>query len=216
MNKRQKRSITPYKEELRQKAKQTVITKSLLNYHYISERICDKGGMEYKCGCCHEEDDAWMPEWVTREHVNNKKHKKQLIMYKRVEKLELLYEKAQEHIRELEKKLFEGGCSERIKAFLDECEPADTIIIEETTEERLASGTIIKNTKEWEVGYSSFDEIYDAFCQWSCNSFNPDQFKEQIKKSMIEYQEKMYGIKIGEYERNGTYDEPRFDFTFKI
>ena len=215
MNKRQKRSITPYKEELRQKAKETVITKSLLKYHYICERICDKGGMEYRCGCCHEEKDAWMTEWATREHVNNNKHKKHLSMYKRVEKLELHYEKAQEHIRELEKKLFEGGCSERIKAFLDECEPADTIIIEEETQERLASGTIIKNTKEWEVAHSSFDEIYDAFCQWSCNSFNPDQFKEQIKKSMIEYQEKMYGIKIGEYERNGTYEEPRFDFKYR-
>jgi len=214
-NNTQKRNVTPYKEELQQKAKNTVITKSLLKYHYITERICDKGGMEYKCGCCHEEDDAFMNEWATRQHVNNLKHKKHLRMYKRVETLELHYEKAQEKIRELEKKLFEGACSKRVKEFLDECEPADTIILEEETREHKPSGAIITHIKQWEAGESTFDELYSDFCMWSSNSFNGDEYTEEIKNCMIEYQEKIYGLILGENERNGTRDEPRFDFKFK-
>lgn len=207
---------TIYNQMMNNKARQTRATPELWKYHNMKSRMNLADSFEYKCQCCHDEEEKWMTEWEAKKHINTKKHEGIHQYYRKSVEMEKKYRDAQEKIKELEKKIFEGGCSERIKAFLDECEPADTIILEEETEERLASGAYIKNIKRWEGGHSSFDELYDAFCKWSCNNFNPDQFKEQIKKSMIEYQEEMYGADFGEYERNGTYEEPRFDFTFKI
>ncbi len=207
---------TPYNMMMNNKARQINASPELWKYHNIKSRMTVHDSFEYKCQCCHDEEEKWMSEWEAKKHINTKKHEGVHEYYRKSVEMEKKYRNAQQKIKELEKKLFEGGCSERIKAFLDECESADTIILEEETQERLPSGKYIKNIKQWDGGASSFDELYDAFCKWSSNSFNSDEFKEQIKKCIIQYQEEMYGIEIGEYERNGTYDEPRFDFTFKF
>ena len=202
---------TEYNKKMNIKAKMTRASPELWKYHNIKNRMTHTG-FEYKCDCCHDEEEKWMSEWEAKKHINTKKHEGIHQYYRQSIEMEKKYKEAQKKIKELEKKLFEGKFLENVNAFLDECEHADTIIIEEETQERLASGTYIKNIKQWEGGISSFDDLYIAFCKWSSSSFKPDDYKEQIKKSMIEYQERVYGAEFGEYERNGTYEEPRFDF----
>jgi hypothetical protein len=214
--KRKKIMPTEYTMMMTNKARKTRVTPELWKYHNIKSRMTRHDSFEFKCRCCHDEEEKWMDEFNAKKHIHTKKHENFHTHYRKYVDMEEKYEKAQEKIRELEKELFEFKGVNRIKSFLAECEPADTIIIEEETQETRPSGTIITNIKRYEVGYSSFDEIYDAFCKWSCNSFNNDEFKDEIKNSMIEYQQEMYGIEFGEYERNGTYDDPRFDFTLKF
>jgi hypothetical protein len=120
-----------------------------------------------------------------------------------------------EKVRELQRQLFEYNISARVRTFLEECSPADTIVLEEETHEQTASGAILKHITQWEAGASTFDELYSDFCMWSSNSFNGDEYIEEIKNCFIEYQEKTYGLILGENERNGTRDEPRFDFKFE-
>lgn len=204
---------TIYNQMMNNKARQTHASPELWKYHNIRSRM-NHNGFEYKCDCCHDEEEKWMTEWEAKKHINTKKHKGIHQYYRKSVEMEKKYKNAEQKIKELEKKIFELGCSDRVKGFLGECEHTDTIILEEETQERLSSGTYIKNIKQWEAGASSFDELYDAFCKWSGKSFKGDEFKDEIKKCMIEYQEEMYGIELGEYERNGTYDDPRFDFKY--
>ena len=119
---------------------------------------------------------------------------------------------------ELQRQLFEYNGTMRVKSFLEECSPTDTVIIEEHEEKKMPDGRIITRIISYEGAHSSFDEIYDSFCEWS--SQRPDnECKEEIKKYLIDYQSETYGINIGEYEwenkKNGTYDSPRFDFKFE-
>ena len=232
---------TEYNIMMNSKARRVNASPELWKYHNIKSRMTLHDSFEYKCQCCHDEEEKWMTEWEAKKHINTKKHESIHLYYRKAVEMENKYikadkkikelekndkhepnsfvfrsfERAQKRIKELEEELFECKGVNRVKAFLDECQPTDTIIVEEETEEILSSGTCISNIKRYEVAHSSFDEIYESFCKWSSNSFNNVEFKEQIKKCMIEYQEKMYGLKIGEYERNGTYDEPRFDFKYE-
>lgn len=121
---------------------------------------------------------------------------------------------------ELQRQLFEYNGTTRVKSFLEECSPTDTVIIEEHEEKEMPDGRTITRIISYEAAHSSFDEIYDSFCKWSSNLYLiHDECKEEIKKYLIDYQSETYGINIGEYEwenkKNGTYDSPRFDFKFE-
>jgi len=207
-----------YKDIIRSKARQTTITPELMNYHKIKNMIGEKG-MEYKCNCCHDEDDKWMDDWGLKSHIHSKKHKKNYHMYRTIEKLEAKCEKAQVKIRDLEKELFEFKGVNRIKCFLDECEETDYIMKCEDDEVQMPNGKTIVRQISYSVAPISFDEIFYDFCKWSEDRFSGDVCKESVKKFLLEHQKNSaYGLDIGDYEeelkKNGTYDKPLFNFTY--
>ena len=207
-----------YKEMIRNKAKQTRITPELLNYHKIKSRIGDDG-MVYKCMCCDDEDEEWKSEWCIKSHIHSIKHRKNYRLCRTIEKLEVKYEKAQEKIRELEKELFEFKGVNRIKCFMDECEERDYIMKCEDDEVQLPNGKTIVRPITYPIAPTSFDEIFYDFCKWSEDTFTGDVCKESVKKFLLEHQKNsVYGLEIGDYEeeikKNGTYDNPMFNFTY--
>jgi hypothetical protein len=207
-----------YKEMIRNKAKQTRITPELLKYHRIDSRISDDG-MVYKCMCCDDKDEDWKSEWCIKSHIHSIKHTKNYRSCKTIEKLEEKYEKAQEKIRELEKELFEFKGVNRIKSFLEECEECDYIMKCEDDEVQMPNGKTIVREISYSVAPTPFDEIFYDFCKWSEDIFTGDLCKDNVKKFLLEYQKNSsYGLDIGEYEeelkKNGTYENPVFNFRF--
>jgi len=215
-----KRTKTQYRQELEERAKQTSITPLLLKNHNIRSMMCNsRHGFEYKCLCCHDTDDNWMDDWNLKLHVNNDKHERNHTMFRSLETLKKENEEAKKRIKELEKELFEFKGVNRIKSFMNECEEADYISVCEDDEVQLPNGKTITRPITYSVAPTSFDEIFYDFSKWSEDKFTGDVCKDSVKKFLLEYQKNsVFGLEIGEYDeelkKNGTYDKPRFNFTY--
>ncbi len=210
---------TEYNMMMNNKARQTRASPELWKYHNIRSRM-NSVGFEYKCGCCHEEEEKWMSEWEAKKHINTKKHQGIHQHYKKSVDMEKKYKDALKKIKGLEKELFQYKGENRLKSFMGECEEQDYIMISEDDEVQLPNGKTITRPITYHVAPTTFDEIYYYFCNWSDdNTFSGEVCKESVKKFMLEYQKNSsFGLDIGEYEeelkKNGTYDKPRFNFTY--
>ena len=210
---------TEYTLMMNNKARKTRATPELWKYHNIKSRMTHHDCFEFKCRCCHDEEENWMSEFEAKKHIHTKKHENIHKHYIKSVDMENKYKKAQEKIQELEKELFEFKGVNRIKSFLNECEERDYIMKSDDDEIQMPNGkTIIRNIS-FPVAPTSFDEIFYDFCKWSENTFSGEVCKDLVKKYLLEYQKNYsYGLDIGEYEeelkKNGTYENPLFNFTY--
>ena len=213
--------VSEYEKKVHEKAINSTLTYDTMNANTIVKLLDGR----FKCNCC---DSVFKYELQVREHIEREVHKKNISHHNIVKQLEksLNAERNRnrsltEKVRELEDELFQYKGSTRIECFLSECEECDYIQKEEDLEIVLPNGMTTTTTIPVWIAPTTFDEIYDAFCKWSENTFTGNNCRESVKKYLIEYQEKSsYGITIGTYDeemkKNGTYDNPRFNFKFEF
>ncbi len=209
-----------YENDIKKKGYNTCMTRDVMEKHTVTKLMINK----WKCVCCNIFYDN---EYNMKCHIHRNCHLEKLETHMTIKNLEKALNKERNKRKQLEDKnaelqrqLFEYNGTTRVKSFLEECSPTDTVIIEEHEEKEMPDGRTITRIISYEAAHSSFDEIYDSFCKWSSNLYLiHDECKEEIKKYLIDYQSETYGINIGEYEwenkKNGTYDSPRFDFKFE-
>jgi len=209
---------TDYTKIMKRKAEQTHSSPEFWKYHNVKSRATATG-FQYKCECCHDEEENWMSEYDAKKHIHTKKHINVHTYYKQYIEISKKYQKAHQKLRDLEKELFQYKGVNRIKSFLDECEESDYIMKCEDDEVQMPNGKTIVREISYSVAPTSFDEIFYDFSKWCEDKFTGEVCKDSVKKYLLEHQKNSaYGLDIGDYEeelkKNGTYDKPLFNFTY--
>jgi len=215
---------TEYKDKINELAKRTTLTPELLKKNNIFSVMSDNDWEHrYRCGCCHDKSDPWLSEWEAKKHIHTDKHTKFNKNYNTMKKkYETEYNKRiilEEKVKKIEKELFQYNGGLKVETFLSECEEADYIMITEDDELEMPNGDIVIRPISFWSAPTSFDKLYTSFLCW-CNEDTPNICKEDVKKIMIKYQEKLsYGLEIGEYDeqlkKNGTHENPKFNYKFE-